>query len=568
MDMAREKELKKQKALEKAAKLQAQQTSTNRKKSEKKMVKRGGKEENSEDFFDPETPFGEKKRLSSQMAKQYSPTAVEKSIFILDFADLGGMHGERNLGSLLQMRRAPNPHLLSSFILQILPPPNVTGALHIGHALTAAVEDTIICWRRMSGYNTLWVPGMDHAGIATQVVVEKKIIRERKLTRHDIGREKFISEVWDWKNKYGGTILQQLRCLGASLDWSCECFTMDEKRSRAVTEAFVRLYKEELVYRGEHLVNWDCVLRTAISDIEVEHIEIKERTLLNVPGYEKPVEFGVLTSFAYPLEGELGEIVVATTRVETMLGDTAIAIHPDDPRYNHLHGKFAIHPSNGRKLPIVCDATLVDPKFGTGAVKVTPAHDLNDFEFKECHNCESINIFTDDGKINSSGGSEFAGMPRFKAREAVIESLQKKGLYRGAKGNDMRLGICSRTNDVVEPLSKPQWYVKCNSMERQALTNDVVEPLSKPQGCVKCDSMARQALNAVEDKKIEIIPKQYAADWKRWLENIRDWCVSRQLWWGHRVLAWYVTLEDDELKELGAYNDRDHWVVARNEDEA
>ncbi|KAF3967901.1 hypothetical protein CMV_008152 [Castanea mollissima] len=364
---------------------------------------------------------------------------------------------------------------------------------------------------------------MDHAGIATQiylvyarcthytptehnqiwvitVVVEKKIMRERKLTRHDIGREKFVSEVWDWKIKYGGTILQQLCRLGASLDWSCECFTMDEKRSRAVTEAFVRLYKEKLVHSYLFL--------------KVEHIEIKERTLLNVPVYEKPVEFGVLTSFAYPLEGELGEIVVATTRVDTMLGDTAIAIHPDDPRYNHLHGKFAIHPFNGRKLPIVCDATLVDLKFGTGAVKITPAHDLNDFEFKERHNW----------------------MPRFKAREAVIESLQKKGLYRGAKGNEMCLGICSKTNDVVEPLSKPQWYVKCNSM-------------------------ARQALDAVEDKKIEIIPKQ-------WLENIRDWCVSRQLWWGHCVPAWYVTLEDDELKELGAYNDRDHWVVARNEDEA
>ncbi|KAK9987823.1 hypothetical protein SO802_028062 [Lithocarpus litseifolius] len=457
------------------------------------MVKFGGKEENSEDFLDPETPFGEKKRLSSQMAKQWYAWWEKSGFFVAD-------------------AKSSKP----PFVI-VLPPPNVTGALHIGHALTAAVEDTIIRWRKMSGYNTLWVPGMDHTGIATQVVVEKKIMRERKLTRHDIGREKFISE--DWKNKFGGTILQQLRRLGASLDWSRECFIMDEKRSRAVTEAFVRLYKENLVYRGERLVNWDCVLRIAISDIEVEHIEIKERTLLNVPGYEKPVEFGVLTSFAYPLEGELGEIVVATTRVETMLGDTAIAIHPDDPRYNHLHGKFAIHPFNGRKLPIVCDATLVDPKFGTGAVKITLAHDLNDFEFKERHNCESniiesINIFTDDGKINSNGGSEFTGMRRIKAREVVIESLQKKGLYRGAEGNEMRLGICSRTNDVVEPLSKPQWYVKCNSMARQALTNDVVEPLSKPQWYAKCNSMARQALDAVEDKKIEIIPKQYAADWK------------------------------------------------------
>ncbi|KAL4616097.1 hypothetical protein ACB092_07G174200 [Castanea dentata] len=319
------------------------------------MVKRGGKEENCEDFLDPETPFGEKKRLSSQMAKQYSPTAVEKSWYAW---------WEKSGFFVADAKSSKPPFVI------VLPPPNVTGALHIGHALTAAVEDTIIRWRRMSGYNTLWVPGMDHAGIATQVVVEKKIMCERKLTRHDIGQEKFVSEVWDWKNKYGGTILQQLRRLGASLDWSRE----------------------------------------------VEHIEIKERTLLNVPGYEQPVEFGVLTSFAYPLEGELGEIVVATTRVETILGDTAIAIHPDDPRYNHLHGKFAIHPFNGRKLPIVCETTLVDPKFGTGAVKITPAHDLNDFEFKERHNCESniiesINIFTDDGKINSNGGSEFAGMP-------------------------------------------------------------------------------------------------------------------------------------------------------------
>nr|POE89574.1 valine--trna ligase, mitochondrial 1 [Quercus suber] len=466
IEKAREKKLKKQKALEKAAKLQAQQTSTTRKRSEKKMVKRGGKEETSEDFLDPETPFGKKKRLSSQMAKQYSPTAVEKSWYAW---------WEKSGFFVADAKSCKPPFVI------VLPPPNVTGALHIGHALTAAVELLI---RLFAGGECL-----DTIPCGFLVVVEKKIMRERKLTRHDIGREKFVSEVWDWKNKYGGTILQQLCRLGASLDWSRECFTMDEKRSRAVTEAFVRLYKEKLVYRDERLVNWDYVLRTAISDIEVEHIEIKERTLLNVPGYEKPVEFGVLTSFAYPLEGELGEIVVATTRVETMLGDTAIAIHPDDP--------------------------------SLGQVLLR--------------------------KINSNGGSEFAGMPRFKAREAVIESLQKKvlvlhycvykGLYRGAKGNEMRLGICSRTNDVVEPLSKPQWYVKCNSMARQALTNDVVEPLSKPQCYVKCNSMARQALDAIEDKKIEIIPKQYAADWKRWLENIRDWCVLRQLWWGHRVVC-------------------------------
>ncbi|OVA16157.1 Aminoacyl-tRNA synthetase [Macleaya cordata] len=530
-EKAKEKELKKIKAQLKAetAKLQAQKASNAPKKSERKNAKRDAEEENPEDYVDPATNPGEKKQLSRQMAKQYSPAAVEKSWYAW---------WEKSGFFVADASSSKPPFVI------VLPPPNVTGALHIGHGLTAAIQDTIIRWRRMSGYNVLWVPGMDHAGIATQVVVEKMLMRESKLTRHDLGRERFVSEVWKWKNEYGGTILNQERRLGASLDWSRECFTMDEKRSKAVTEAFVRLYRGGLIYRDHRLVNWDCILRTAISDIEVDYTDIKERTLLNVPGYENPVEFGVLTSFAYPLEGELGDIVVATTRVETMLGDTGIAIHPEDKRYSHLHGKFAIHPFNGRRLPIVCDGILVDPEFGTGAVKITPAHDPNDFEVGKRHNLEFINIFTDDGKINSNGGSEFEGMPRFKARVAVIEALQKKGLYRGAQNNEMRLGLCSRTNDVVEPMIKPQWFVSCNSM-------------------------AKQALDAVMDdnhKKIEIIPKQYTAEWKRWLENIRDWCISRQLWWGHRIPAWYVTLDDDQLKEFGAYTD--HWVVGRNEEEA
>lgn len=530
-EKAREKELKKLKAAEKAelAKLKAQQGANVPKKSAKKNIKRDAGEENPEDYVDPETTLGEKKRLSSQMAKQYNPSVVEKTWYAW---------WEKS-GFFAADASSPKP----AFVI-VLPPPNVTGALHIGHALTSAIQDTIIRWKRMSGYNALWVPGMDHAGIATQVVVEKKLMRERRLTRHDVGREKFVSEVWKWKDEYGGTILRQQRRLGASLDWSREYFTMDERRSRAVTEAFVRLYRDGLIYRDLRLVNWDCVLRTAISDIEVDYVDIKERTLLKVPVYENPVEFGVLTSFAYPLEKGLGEIVVATTRVETMLGDTAIAIHPDDKRYTHLHGKYAIHPFNGRRLPIVCDAILVDPSFGTGAVKITPAHDPNDFEVGKRHSLEFINIFTDDGKINSNGGSDFVGMPRFKARQAITEALQQKGLYRGSKNNEMRLGVCSRSNDVVEPLIKPQWYVDCNVMAKQAL--DV-------------------AMDA-ENRKLEIIPKQYAADWKRWLENIRDWCISRQLWWGHRIPAWYVTLEDDELKELGAYND--HWVVAKDESEA
>ncbi|KAF5205804.1 Valine--trna ligase, partial [Thalictrum thalictroides] len=529
---AKEKEAKRLKALQKkeASKLQeAQKASNTSKKSEKKNAKKWAEEENPEDFVDPATPAGEKKQLSPLMAKQYNPNLVEKSWYAW----------WEQKGFFVADSNSSKP----PFVI-VLPPPNVTGALHIGHGLTAAIQDTIIRWRRMSGYNTLWVPGMDHAGIATQVVVEKKLMREGKLTRHDIGREKFVSEVWKWKTEYGGAILNQERRLGVSLDWSRECFTMDEKRSKAVTEAFVQLYKEKLIYRKNRLVNWDCVLRTAISDIEVDYKDIKERTLIKVPGYEDPVEFGVLTSFAYPLEGGSGEIVVATTRVETMLGDTAIAVHPEDTRYTKFHGKFAIHPFNGRKLPIICDKILVKKEFGTGAVKITPAHDPNDFDFGERYNLETINIFTDDGKINSHGGSEFEGMPRFKARVAVTEALKAKGLYRGQINNEMALGFCSRTNDVIEPMIKQQWFVDCTSM-------------------------AKDALNAVFDednKKIEIIPKQYSAEWKRWLENIRDWCISRQLWWGHQIPAWYVTLEDDESKEFGFYPN--HWVVGRNEEEA
>ncbi|KAI5400572.1 Valine--tRNA ligase [Lathyrus oleraceus] len=529
-EKAREKQLKKEKFLQKQAQQQqAQQSANASKKSEKKAVKRGPEDENPSDYIDPDTTLGDKKQMSRQLAKQYNPTAVEKSWY---------EWWEKSKYFVADASSTKPPFVI------VLPPPNVTGALHIGHALTAAIEDTMIRWRRMSGYNTLWVPGMDHAGIATQVVVEKKIMREKQLTRHDLGREKFIEEVWEWKNKYGGTILQQLRRLGASLDWSRECFTMDDKRSKGVTEAFVKLYKQGLVYRDLRLVNWDCVLRTAISDIEVDYIDIKERTLLKVPGYDKPVEFGVLTKFAYTLEGNLGEVVVATTRIETMLGDTAIAVHPSDDRYSQFHGKYAVHPFNGRKLPIICDAILVDPKFGTGAVKITPAHDPNDFEVGKRHNLEFINVFTDDGKINSNGGSEFLNMPRFKAREAITEALQKKGLYRGSENNEMRLGVCSRSNDVIEPMIKPQWYVNCSDIAKEAL----------------------HAVTDEENKRVEIFPKQYVADWKRWLENIRDWCISRQLWWGHQIPAWYVTLEDDTLQELGAYHD--HWIVARNEVEA
>ncbi|CAA2978052.1 Valine--tRNA ligase [Olea europaea subsp. europaea] len=411
-EKAKEKELKKLKAARKAeaAKFQAQQASSAPKSGKKKNVKREA-EENPEDYVDSENSVGEKKKLSRQMAKTFNPNAVEKSWYAW---------WEKSKFFEADSSSAKPPFLI------VLPPPNVTGALHIGHALSAAIQDTIIRWRRMSGYNTLWVPGMDHHGIATQFVVEKKIMREKKLTRHDVGHESFVAEVWKWKNEYGGTILKQLRGLGASLDWSRECFTMDEKRSRAVTEAFVRLYKEGLIYRDLRLVNWDCVLRTAISDIEVDYIEIKESTING--------------SWICKTGGVWSADIICLSSGWRLGRD--------------CYGDY-LSGNNVGRLPIVCDAVLVDMNFGAGCVKITPAHDPNDFEVGKHHTLDFINIFTDDGRINSNGGPEFVGMPRFEARVAVTEALKEKGLYRGDKNNEMRLGICSRTNDVVEPLIKP-----------------------------------------------------------------------------------------------------------------
>ncbi|CAA7036162.1 unnamed protein product [Microthlaspi erraticum] len=525
-EKARDKEMKRLKALEKA-KLAQLQASKPKSMEEKKKKKIGKEEDNPADFIDPETPLGEMKKLSSQMPKQYNPSTVEKSWY--------------EWWEKSEFFKADAKSSKPNFVI-LLPPPNVTGVLHIGHALTCAVQDTLIRWKRMSGYNALWLPGFDHAGIATQDVVDRNLRRETGKSRHDIGREEFVKQVWDWTHKYSGTIKTQLRRLGSSLDWSREVFTLDEQRSKAVTEAFVRLHKEGVIYRGDQLVNWDCFSRSARSDEEIEHIDIKGRTLKNVPGYEKPVEFGVMTSFAYPLDDGSGEfVVVATTRVETMLGDTAIAVHPDDARYKHLHGRFAVHPFNGRKLPIVLDEELVDPELGTGCVKITPAHEPKDYEVGKRHHLEAINIFSNDGRINENGGVEFAGMQRYLAREAVVEALREKGLFRGVEEKEMRIGICSRSGDVVEPMLKPQWYVNCREMGKEALD----------AGC---------------NGKLEIIPKMYSADWRRWLENLHDWCISRQIWWGHRIPAWYVTLEEDKLKKFGAYVD--HWVVARSEEEA
>ncbi len=351
-------------------------------------------------------------------------------------------------------------------------------------------------------------------------MVEKKLWREEKKTRHDLGREKFIEKVWDWRNEKGVRIYDQLRAIGSSCDWSRTRFTMDPMLCRAVTEAFVRLHEDGSIYRSSRLVNWSCTLRSAISDIEVDKIEIPGRTFLSIPGYEEKVEFGVLVTFAYKVEGSDEEIIVATTRIETMLGDTAVSVHPNDTRYSHLHGKYVVHPFTDRKLPIVCD-DFVDMEFGTGAVKITPAHDQNDYEVGKRHNLPFINIFNDDGYIIGDYG-QFTGMKRFECRKAILAALKEKGLYKDTINNPMVVPFCSRSKDVVEPIIKPQWYVKC-------------------------DEMAASAIKAVQSGELKIIPEMHVKTWDHWMEGIRDWCVSRQLWWGHRIPAYYVTFTDPTI---------------------
>jgi valyl-tRNA synthetase len=350
----------------------------------------------------------------------------------------------------------------------------------------------------MSGFNTLWLPGTDHAGIATQMIVEKELKKTEKVSRHDLGREEFLKRVWAWKERYGSTIGKQHQALGASLDWERERFTMDEGLSRAVREVFVRLHEEGLIYREKKLINWCPDCRTALSDLEVEHEE---------------AHAGELWSFAYPLADGSGEIVVATTRPETMLGDTAVAVHPEDERYRAMVGRNVRHPLTGREFPIIADAILVDPKFGTGAVKVTPAHDFNDFETGKRHGLPQLTVIGLDGKMNADAGP-VAGLDRFEARKRVKELIAERGLDRGTKPHQLPLGRCQRSQTVLEPLLSDQWYVR-------------IEPLARP------------AIEAVEQGKTRFIPESWTNTYMAWMRNIHDWCISRQLWWGHQIPAWY-----------------------------
>ncbi|HYR82993.1 MAG TPA: valine--tRNA ligase [Terriglobia bacterium] len=378
----------------------------------------------------------------------------------------------------------------------VIPPPNVTGSLHMGHMLNHTVHDVIVRRKRMMGFNTLWLPGMDHAGIGTQNVVEKELKKEG-LTRHDLGREKFIERVWQWKEQYGGIILKQIRRIGASCDWSRERFTFDEGLSRAVREVFVSLYEEGLIYRGKRLINWCPRCGTALSDLETIY---------------EPVD-AKLYFIRYPLKGREGAFVeVATTRPETMLGDTAIAVNPKDERYKQFKGQTVILPLLHREIPIIEDG-LVDPAFGTGAVKVTPAHDPADFDMGQRHNLAQISVINEDAKITAEGGP-YQGLDRGEARKRVIADLEAQGLLSRTESLLHNVGHCQRCSTVVEPLLSTQWFVK-------------IKPLADP------------ALAAVEDGRTQFVPPNWSKTYFEWMRNIRDWCISRQLWWGHRIPAWY-----------------------------
>ncbi len=378
----------------------------------------------------------------------------------------------------------------------VIPPPNVTGALHMGHALNNTLQDILCRWKRMQGYNVLWMPGTDHAGIATQNVVERQLAAEGK-DRHDLGRDEFIQRVWRWKGESGGEIIGQLKRLGASCDWERERFTMDEGLSKAVRTVFVKLHKDGLIYRDNRLINWCPRCHTALSDIEVEHEDKK----------------GHLWHIRYPVVGEPGRFVtVATTRPETMLGDSAVAVHPDDPRYLDLVGKSVILPLVNREIPVVAD-DYVEMEFGTGVVKITPAHDFNDFEVGVRHGLERINVLDESGVINAAGG-QYEGLERFEARKKIVEDLDAAGLLEKIDDHALSIGGCYRCKTVVEPYLSLQWYVK-------------VAPL------------AEKALAAVKEGKTRILPKQWENTYYDWMENIRDWCISRQIWWGHRIPAWF-----------------------------
>ena len=433
--------------------------------------------------------------MARELPKTYDPKQVEDRIYQF-WQDGGYFKADPD--------RSKKPFTI------VMPPPNVTGQLHMGHAMDAALQDILIRFKRMQGYAALWVPGVDHAGIATQIKVEE-VLRKEGLTRYDLGREKFLERVWDWKRQYGDRIVNQQKKLGASCDWDRARFTMDEGCSKAVREVFVSLYEKGLIYKGSRIINWCPHCVTALSDAEVEYVD-------------KP---GHLWHMRYPLSDGSGYLVVATTRPETMMGDTGVAVNPNDERYAHLVGKTCILPLMNREIPIVADE-YVEMDFGTGCVKMTPAHDPNDFEVGLRHNLESIKVIADDGTINENGG-KYQGMDRYEARKAVIADLDALGLLEKTEPYSHNVGTCYRCHNDVEPIISAQWFVK-------------MEPLAK------------EALRVVREGETKFVPERFTKTYINWMENVRDWCISRQLWWGHQIPAWYcadcghVTVSREDAK--------------------
>ncbi len=419
--------------------------------------------------------------MSKELAKTYDPKGLEDRLY-QKWLDKKYFHAE------------PNPDKKPFTI--VIPPPNVTGQLHMGHALDETMQDILIRFKRMQGYETLWQPGTDHAAIATEVKVTAKL-KEQGIDKDEIGREEFLKHAWAWKEEYGGKIINQLKKLGASADWDRERFTMDEGCSEAVQEVFIRLYEKGYIYKGSRIINWCPVCQTSISDAEVEHVD----------------QDGFFWHINYPIVGEEGKFVeIATTRPETLLGDTAVAVNPEDERYQHLIGKMLELPLTGRQIPVVADA-YVDKEFGTGCVKITPAHDPNDFEVGKRHNLPEINVMNDDATINELGG-KYAGMDRYEARKAIVKELEELGLLVKVVPHNHNVGTHDRCKTTVEPMIKPQWFVRM-------------------------EEMAKPAIEAVKNGTLKFVPERFDKTYLHWLENIRDWCISRQLWWGHRIPAYY-----------------------------
>jgi len=433
----------------------------------------------------------------ASLAKSFEPSTIEAR---------WGPEWERRGYGRAGYRGTGQPKAgVPSFAIQ-LPPPNVTGTLHMGHAFNQTIMDALTRYHRMRGYNTVWVPGTDHAGIATQIVVERQL-QEEGLSRHDLGRQDFVARVWQWKEKSGNTITTQMRRLGDSVDWGREYFTMDEKLSRVVTETFVRLYEQGLIYRGQRLVNWDPVLQSAVSDLEVES---EERD-------------GSLWLIRYPLADGTGHLTVATTRPETMLGDVAVMVHPEDERYRHLIGRMVTLPLVNRQIPVIAD-DYVDREFGTGVVKVTPAHDVNDYAVGQRHHLPMVCVLTPQATINDQAPEKYRGLDRFEARRQIVADLQALGLLAETRKHKLMVPVCTRTGQIVEPMLTDQWFVAMSKVSDK-------DPSGK--------SIAQKAIDAVASGQVKFVPENWVNTYNQWMHNIQDWCISRQLWWGHQIPAWY-----------------------------